>query len=240
MTEDIDVIQKKRQAALEKLRKRRGEPRQQVFSSRVDLEKDRLSLLIKTYRSLAGAAADPSEGETDDEGETLLPPQDDAPDLGAAPHPDVPLLQGPEIASTAPSGTELPRVAKARTEAARRDEKARAAIAKWRSLMQNRRSRQMAPGENPPPLHPMPPEEKRVMFFDLLTVDFLESSRVWISADPDALELSSTSREEIEKLQENAIYRRRVLDELSKMNEQELDALATYLRSVQPTDKPAV
>jgi hypothetical protein len=77
------------------------------------------------------------------------------------------------------------------------------------------------------------------MFFDLLTVDFLENSRVWISADPNAIDLSSTSREEVQRLHDHAVYRRRVLEELGKMNEQELDAITSYLRTVPPDTKPA-
>jgi hypothetical protein len=70
------------------------------------------------------------------------------------------------------------------------------------------------------------------MFSDLLTVDFLEHTRLWISGSPDHIDLSSTPREEVERVYEQALHRRKVLEQLQKMNEQEIDALTSYLRTV--------
>jgi hypothetical protein len=231
MSEDTDPIQAKRQAALAKLRARRGESRQPIFASRQEQGKDRLSLITKAYKSLLA-------DEEEDVGPALLPPIDDG---GAAPPdlalpPDVPLLNSvdttPSSASPAAADGELPRVAKVRKVVARRKQIGQEAIAKWRSLMQGRRERQLTPGAEPAKPVGLPQNERRQMFSDLLTVDFLEHTRLWISGSPDHLDLSSTPLEEVERVYEQALYRRKVLEQLEKMNEQEIDALTIYLRTV--------
>jgi hypothetical protein len=222
MSEDTDPIQAKRQAALAKLRVRRGEPRQPIFASRQEQEKDRLSLITKAYKSLLA-------DEDEDVGPALLPPNDDG---GAAP-PELALP--PDVtssASPAAANGELPRVAKARAVVARREQIGQEAFAKWRSLMQRRRERQLTPGAEPTKPVGLPQNERRQMFSDLLTVDFLEHTRLWISGSPDQIDLSSTPREEVERVYEQALYRRKVLEQLVKMNEQEIDALTSYLRTV--------
>lgn len=228
MSEDTNPILAKREAALAKLRRRRGEPRQPIFSTRVEQERDRLALIVKAYRSLHG------EDENDeDPGEALLPPMEhDAAELPVENFvpPDVPVIGEAEVVLPP---AELPRVLKARRQADSRASKANEAIEKWRALMKGRRERQMAPGDAPPKPAGLPTEERRQMFFDLLTVDFFENSRIWISANADSLDLSSTTREEIERVHDQAVYRRRVLEELGKMNEQEIDAVTTYLRSLE-------
>lgn len=231
MSEENNPILAKREAALAKLRRRRGEPRQPIFSTRVEQEKDRLTLIFKAYRSLHG------EGKNEqDIGEALLPPmENDAADLSAdhfVPH-GVPVIGEEEAV---PPPTELARVTKARKQADARAAKANEAIDKWKALMKDRRERQVSPGDAMPKLAGQPADERRQMFFDLLTVDFFENSRVWISTNADSLDLSSTTREEIERVREQAVYRRRVLEELGKMNEQEIDAVTTYLRSLESPD----
>lgn len=235
MSEDIDSISSKRQAALAKLRRRRGEPRQPIFATRAEQENDRIVLIVKAYRSLH-ETGESDEDLGEDIGETLLPPMEhDAVELpsDSIVPPEVPVIGQEEIG---PPPGELPRVVKARKQAEAREKKANDAIDKWKALMKARRERQMTPGDAPPKPQGMPTEERRQMFFDLLTVDFFENSRVWISANADSLDLSSTPREDIERVHEQAVYRRRVLEELGKMNEQEIDAVTTYLRSLESPD----
>jgi hypothetical protein len=230
MSEDTDPIQAKRQAALAKLRARRGESRQPIFASRQEKQKDRLSLITKAYKSLLA-------DEEEDVDPALLPPIDDG---GAAPPdlvlpPDVPLLNSvdtPSGASPAAADGELRRVAKVRELVARRKQIGQETVAKWRSLMHSRRERQLTPGAEPTKPVGLLQNERRQMFSDLLTVDFLEHTRLWISGSPDHIDLSSTPREEVERLYEQALYRRKVLEQLEKMNEQEIDALTSYLRTV--------
>jgi hypothetical protein len=190
MSQDTDPIQAKRQAALAKLRARRGESRQPIFASRQEQQQDRLSLITKAYKSLLV-----EEEEEEDVGPALLPPIDDGgtvpPDLGLPP--DVPLLESvdaPSSVSPAAADDELPRVAKVREVVARREQIGQEAVAKWRSLMQARRERQLTPGAEPTRPVGLPQGERRQMFSDLLTVDFLEHTRLWISGSPDHIDLS--------------------------------------------------
>ncbi len=230
MSEDIDPIQAKRQAALAKLRARRGAPRQAIFVSRQEREQDRLSLITKAYKSLLS-------GEEEEVDETLLPPMDgddESPESDHSFPPEVPLLGSDDLSATAgPSAeTEFPRIAKVRNLVNLREKTAEEALAKWRTLIKNRRERQLNPDQEPGPVAGMPEQERRQMFFDLLTVDFLEHSRIWMSVSPDNVDLSTTPREEVEKVYEQALYRRKVLGQLEEMNDQELDVISAYLRAV--------
>lgn len=218
-SEAIASLEAQRQASLAKLRGRRREARQSIYESRQERERDRLSLVIRAYKTARGELATISETDTeDDEAETdvadeLLPPVEEP-------------TEQPQAEAAG-----LARVTKTRRHLERHEQVGKEAMAKWRGVMKVRRARQDAPeGEGPEPVA-MPTSERRQMFSDLLTVDFLEQTRHWISSSPDDVDLSSTPDDEVEQMLERALYRRKVLDQLQKMNETEIDSITTYLKA---------
>jgi len=222
-------LEAQRQASLAKLRGRRREARQSIYESRQERERDRLSLVIRAYKTARGELATISETDTEDDeadvADELLPPVEEPAETESSP------TEQPPTEQPQAEAAELARVTKTRRHLERHEQVGKEAMAKWRGVMKVRRARQDAPeGEGPEPVA-MPTSERRQMFSDLLTVDFLEQTRHWISSSPDDVDLSSTPDDEVEQMLERALYRRKVLDQLQKMNETEIDSITTYLKA---------
>lgn len=216
----------KREAALQKLRKRRGESREPIFESRQERELTRVQPLIKAYKTQKATWNIETQAVTETT-ETL----EAAVEASPTPAPEAVVVE-------APPGDEVRKLARAKQTLDRRDETAQAAVSKWRSLMQSRRQRQSTVSEVEPPPITMPETERKQMFSDLLTVDFMEHTRNWLSSAPGDSDLSTSSLDEVEAIYKQAQYRKKVIDLLQEMNERELDAMDLYLHVARQALRP--
>ena len=117
------------------------------------------------------------------------------------------------------------------------EQKVRDAVQRFRDVRAAKRARLEASEDEE---FLLPPQlargERQQLIRDLISADLLENTHHWLSSAPSELDLSSTPIEEIEAIQRQVKYRRKVLSILLKETENELDVLESYLRMLNYAD----
>lgn len=209
----MSALDEKRNEALERLRKRRGSARKTTHDKVQGGDLDHIQLVIKTYKSRKAS----QEAELDIEQAASDVVYSD----------ESPLKQEPS--------NEVAKVARHRRKINKRDEKAGAAVKRWKEFMEARAEQTMADSIGGAPLTTVSQIDRRKMVSDLLSVDFLENTQHWLSSAKGEPDYSSTPLEEVEELYRQTQYRHKVLKVLTDLNQQNLDAIELYMRNAKIT-----